>query len=331
MKQIELVQFPKVNHVRALVNEIKYRNSHFHKEYEFSVVLSGEGEITINSKKYACKKGDVFFIGSGDPHSYSAKQTSREKGVIQNRNINPSPVFLIVQISNHFLLNYFPQIRTTVFASGKLDQLIPENISKDIEKLLISAAEIYFRQDTYFQIPLIDNIVKILHYLYKYNQHEILSETEKQKSKRKNERLQRIVSYIDLNFMNHIRLEDVAGEDNLSLAHFSHMFSSYFGVTFQEYINLKRLENAIRLMKNSQKNLLEISYESGFSDPKYMSKMFMKKFNCTPKQYRKEHLNEIAFSDDTNALTQRVEGEEIYTQGKALEIIMNFKKSLNSH
>ena len=195
---------------------------------------------------------------------------------------------------------------------------------------MIRAAEIYFRQDTYFQLPLIDTVLQILHQLYKYNKHEILSETEKQKSKRKNERLQRIVSYIDLNFTNHIRLEDVAGEDNLSLTHFSHMFSSYFGVTFQEYINLKRLENDIRLMKNSQKNLLEISYESGFSDPKYMSKMFMKKFNCTPKQYRKEHLNEIAFSDDTNALTQRVEGEEIYTQSKALEIIMNYKKSINN-
>ena len=90
--------------------------------------------------------------------------------------------------------------------------------------------------------------------------------------------------------------------------------------------NLKRLENAIRLMKNSQKNLLEISYESGFSDPKYMSKMFLKKFNCTPKQYRKEHLNEVAFSEDTNMLSPQVEGEEIYNQYKALEILLNYKK-----
>ena len=98
IKQIELVQFPKVNHVRALVNEIKYRNSHFHKEYEFSLVLNGEGEITINSKKYACKKGDVFFIGSGDPHSYSAKQSSKEKGILQNKASNPSPVFLLIKL-----------------------------------------------------------------------------------------------------------------------------------------------------------------------------------------------------------------------------------------
>jgi len=328
IKQIELVQFPKINHVRAFVNQIKYRNSHFHKEYEFSLVLSGEGEITINSKKYACKKGDVFFVGSGDPHSYSSKPVQKDS-LKQEKSHNPSPVFLIFQISNHFLLNYFPQIRTTVFESGKLSDLIPEEQAKEVEELLVLAAETYLKQESYFQIPLVNYISKILVYLYKYNKHEILSETEKQKSKRKNERLQRIVSYIDLNFTNHIRLEDVAGEDNLSLTHFSHMFSSYFGVTFQEYINLKRLENAIRLMKNSQKNLLEISYESGFSDPKYMSKMFIKKFNCTPKQYRKEHLDEVAFSEDANTLTQKVEGEEIYNQYKALEIILNYEKTLN--
>lgn len=328
-KQIELVQFPKINHIRAFVNEIKYRNSHFHKEYEFSLVLSGEGEITINGRKYACKRGDVFFVGSGDSHSYSSKPVPKQKGNVNKNTYVPSPVFLIFQISNHFLLNYFPQIRTTVFTSGKLEELVPENIAKEIEKLLISAATAYLKQDTYFQIPLINNLSQILLYLYKYNEHEILSETEKQKSKRKNERFERIVSYIDLNFTNHIRLEDVAGEDNLSLTHFSHMFSSYFGVTFQEYINLKRLENAIRLMKNSQKNLLEISYESGFSDPKYMSKMFMKKFNCTPKQYRKEHLNEVAFSEDTNTIESQVEGEEIYSPIKALEIILDYKKLTN--
>ena len=257
IKQIELVQFPKINHIRAFVNEIKYRNSHFHKEYEFSVVLSGEGEITINSKKYSCKAGDVFFVGSGDPHSYSAKPLSKEKVYAGAKIKNVSPVFLIFQISNHFLLNYFPQIRTTVFSSGKLDELVPTDVAKNIHDLLISAAETYLKQEPYFQIPLINKLSEVLVYLYKYNKHEILSETEKQKNKRKSERLQRIVSYIDLNFTNHIRLEDIAGEDNLSLTHFSHMFSSYFGITFQEYINLKRLENAIRLMKNSQKNLLK--------------------------------------------------------------------------
>lgn len=327
IKQIELIQFPKINHVRAFVNEIKYRNSHFHKEYEFSVVLNGEGEITINSKKYACKKGDVFFVGSNDVHGYSARPITKARVHSGEKITNHSPVFLIFQISNHFLLNYFPQIRTTVFESGKLDELVPPEIAKEIEHILCNAAEIYLRQEPCFQIDLILNLTQILSYLYKYNKHEILSETEKQKNKRKNERLQRIVAYIDLNYMNHIRLEDVAGEDNLSLTHFSHMFSNYFGVTFQEYINLKRLEHAIRLMKNSQKNLLEISYESGFSDPKYMSKMFMKKFNCTPKQYRKEHLNETAFSEDSNPLSPKVEGEEIYTPFKALEIIRTYKKS----
>ena len=164
-------------------------------------------------------------------------------------------------------------------------------------------------------------------YLYKYVEHQIVSEIEKEKIKKKSNRLERIVSYIDLNYANHIRLEDIASEEDLSVTHFSHLFSSYFGVTFQEYVNLRRMESAIRLMENKEKSLLEISYESGFSDPKYMTKMFIKRFGCTPKAYRKEHLVIDGHNVDRSFTTE--EKESIYTPSDSIKVLEAYKIAKN--
>lgn len=321
-KQLELVQFPKVNHIRIMVNEISFRSAHLHKEFELLLCLKGSGNITISGESIPCEMGDVFLVGSHDIHSISAKTLSN--GELDKAN---TPIFLIIQISNHFLLNYFPQIRTTMFKSGKLNYLLPGDRAQKGAALLTNSALAYFRQDDCYQLTLISMISHILGYLYKYVDHEIVSEIEREKIKKKTNRLERIISYIDLNYSNHIRLEDIASEEDLSLTHFSHLFSSYFGVTFQEYVNLRRMECAIRLMENSEKSLLEISYESGFSDPKYMTKMFLKKFGCTPKQYRKEHM--VTDGVKTGRSFNTKERENIYSVSESIRVIENFNSDKN--
>jgi len=321
-KQLELVQFPKVNHIRIMVNEISYRNAHLHKEFELLLVIKGCGEITISGVTTPCKAGDIFFIASHDIHLISAKKL--EDGTLDEKN---NPVFLIIQVSNHFLLNYFPQIRTTIFKSCRINDILPGDRAKIGTRLLSDSALSYFKQDNYYQLTLVSEISQIMAYIYKYIDHEIVSEIEREKIKKKSNRLERIISYIDLNFSNHIRLEDIANEEDLSVTHFSHLFSSYFGVTFQEYVNLRRMESAIRLMENTEKSLLEISYESGFSDPKYMTKMFLKKFGCTPKQYRREHI-----SVDGNKVPKTYsnqERENIYSISESIKVLEAFNSDNN--
>ena len=43
-------------------------------------------------------------------------------------------------------------------------------------------------------------------------------------------------------------------------------------MSFQEYLNFRRLEEAVRLIGQGKMTLLEISIASGFSDQKYMTK-----------------------------------------------------------
>ncbi|TNF45015.1 MAG: AraC family transcriptional regulator, partial [Bacteroidetes bacterium] len=49
-----------------------------------------------------------------------------------------------------------------------------------------------------------------------------------------------------------------------------------------------RIREALRLLKHSEKNISEIAYQLGFSDPLYFSKYFKKEVGVAPQQYRKE-------------------------------------------
>ena len=285
MKQldIELVRYEKLKHIKFLVNRIQHRQEHIHNEFELFLVLRGEGVAKIKSHTYDIKEGDIYLINSGEVHSYARNPAN---DILDSKKDN-APLFLFVQISNHCLREYFPQIRTTVFNSCNLRDYLSEAEVKEVTDLLVQSAKAYFLEENLYPLKVLGNISKVIMRCYQRVPYEIISEAQKNNLKQKNLRIERIISYIDANFETQIRLQDLAEQENLSPTHFSHLFTSLFGVTFQDYVNIKRMEQCIRLMPNKEKTLLEISYESGFSDPKYMNRMFIKHFGYTPKEYRR--------------------------------------------
>lgn len=320
MKQldVELIRYEKLKHVKFLVNRIQFRKEHIHNEFEIFIVLKGSGIAKIKNKSYSLKEGDIFLINSGEVHSYMRDPLY----TLDVEDTDDVPLFLFVQISNHCLREYFPQIRTTIFNSCNLKDYLSDEEANSMINLLVQSAKIYFMEEPLYQLNVLSNIAKVLVSCYKEVPHEIISEAQKTNLKQKNLRVERIISYIDANFETQIRLQDLAEQENLSPTHFSHLFTSLFGVTFQNYVNIKRMEQCIRLMPNKEKTLLEISYESGFSDPKYMNRMFIKHFGYTPKEYRKRLGME---QKEISQITR--EFETIYSLSESIGALEEYQKS----
>ena len=320
MKQldVELIRYEKLKHVKFLVNRIQFRKEHIHNEFEIFIVLKGSGIAKIKNKSYSLKAGDIFLINSGEVHSYMRDPLYS----LDVEDTGDVPLFLFVQISNHCLREYFPQIRTTVFNSCNLRDYLSDAEADSMINLLVQSAILYFTEEPLYQLNVLSNIAKVMVSCYKEVPHEIISEAQKTNLKQKNLRVERIISYIDANFETQIRLQDLAEQENLSPTHFSHLFTSLFGVTFQNYVNIKRMEQCIRLMPNKEKTLLEISYESGFSDPKYMNRMFIKHFGYTPKEYRKRLGME---QKEISQITR--EFETIYSLSESIAALEEYQKT----
>ena len=81
-------------------------------------------------------------------------------------------------------------------------------------------------------------------------------------------------------------LTTVAEEVCLSPNHFSTIFSQECKTTFIEYLTNVRIENAKRLLRETEMKGYDIAYECGFSDPHYFSYIFKKNTGLSPRDYK---------------------------------------------
>lgn len=83
-----------------------------------------------------------------------------------------------------------------------------------------------------------------------------------------------------------ISLNTIAAEVGMSPSYFSSIFSKEMGKTFVEYLTEIRMDRAKELLMCSSMKTSEIGYEVGYKDPHYLSYIFKKTQNCTPKEFR---------------------------------------------
>lgn len=82
----------------------------------------------------------------------------------------------------------------------------------------------------------------------------------------------------------HIELENIG----LTARRLVDIFKKEYGVTPKEYTDLLRLEMAKGLILNTDKKIIDIAFEVGFSSLSVFNRFFKRKTGKTPSQYRNE-------------------------------------------
>ncbi len=84
-----------------------------------------------------------------------------------------------------------------------------------------------------------------------------------------------------------ISLDKVARQLNISPNYFSAMFSQEIGQTFIEYLTGRRIAEAKRMLRQTDRRSSEIALAIGYRDPHYFSFVFKKVSGLTPSEYRR--------------------------------------------
>ncbi len=95
------------------------------------------------------------------------------------------------------------------------------------------------------------------------------------------------LNYILNNFASGITLESTAKNLGVHPVHLSRTFSNNSKYKFTEYLNLMKFSNAQLLLKNTDKSITEISFESGFNSLRNFNRIFYSIAKMTPSEYRK--------------------------------------------
>lgn len=99
-------------------------------------------------------------------------------------------------------------------------------------------------------------------------------------------RWQYVLDYIHKNLSDKIQINELSSKSYLNRSTFFRLFKEQFGITPVEYINRERLRLAKHLLADTDYNVTEISWQTGFTDVNYFVRLFKKTEGITPGSYR---------------------------------------------
>ena len=290
--EYELVAHNRLTDVNIFLVNLSYRVPHFHNELELCLVLSGTVEFILHGVTHRFQKGDIILLNPRQAHEISAVQNWEHN---QSRNC----LVLSLQISYKYCQRFFPSMSYAEFDELHLNPFFPGDQLPLLQKLLTELSSCYFRQDPYYEFSCFSMINTLIETLLKKVPGHFLSEDEKKSMISRSERLSRITGYMEEHYMDRILLADLASLENLSLTYLSHFFKDNLGMSFQEYLSLLRLQQARQLVENTSMSITDISMTCGFSDCRYLNKVYLKEFGATPLEVRRNRT-----STSKNPLTQ---------------------------
>lgn len=277
---------------------------HWHNSIEILYVLNGTLNITIESDKYELIEKDIEIVNIDETHSIESSDTD-------NR-------VLVFHIDPYFFEKYYSDIENMFFFTNTTDDKAQESEEYDILRTFLAeiACEAIQKQDNYDEE--IKNILVDLLYHLINNFHYLMYENEDLKGKEEQlERYHRISKYIFNNYNDNITLQDIAKKEFLSTDYLSHGIKDVTGYSFTDLLNSNRVEEALKLLLDTDKTISEISEEVGFSHTRYFNKHFKIQYNYTPFQYRKK----FKMNDETFEKQKII---EFFNLGESLHYLTHY-------
>jgi len=261
--------------------------SHFHDRYEIYYLLSGERFYFIDHRMHFVQAGDLVFIDR-----YALHQT-RDTGISHHERI-------LIEFPQEFLEPLYgelAEILPLMFRKGGYIIRLQDEERRRIEAMLFEILSDAEGERKYAELHLKLQLAELL-----IRAARITPQTVDHRDVF-HPTLREIISWISVNFRNpDLKLEDVSEKFAISKYYLCRLFKQDTGYTFTHYVNLLRIREAQRLLRETDEKVVTISEMAGFENLHHFCRVFKQISRVSPLQYRKNHLKEMAVKrlPDTN-------------------------------
>lgn len=141
--------------------------------------------------------------------------------------------------------------------------------------------------------------------------------------------IQKTIEYIEEHFDEEIDIDKLAAIAHLSKYYYQRLFYRLTNKTVKEYVKLRRLAKASKLLKKTDLRILDIAVKCGFSNHGNFSKVFKEVYHISPDIYRKTNIHLDQFIKPNIALNYVLVdiGVPLIVDNMVIEIN---KKTINS-
>lgn len=257
-----------------------YPYMHRHEEYQLIWIQAGSGQLLVDDNLHDFEKGDVFLLGSNQPHVFKNK---RSQGFVQSVS-----VFFNVKGALSIMLN-IPELSVLLDFISKNQRgfRVPKSCLGQIRRRI----EIMKNSNH------IDQLVNFFYLLKSLNMVSVELRPLSGVSMAENDvsdpvRISYLCQYIEEHFRDQITLCEIAEKANLTPQSFCRFFKKSTGKTFLSYLNEMRIREACRLLANDRSECISIiAYRCGFNSITNFNRVFRCIMGVSPKEYAIKYKN----------------------------------------
>ncbi|NGZ74455.1 helix-turn-helix domain-containing protein [Saccharibacillus alkalitolerans] len=259
--------------------------NHYHRDYELYYLFSGERRYFIKDSVYRVQAGDLVLIDSNELHK------SGDSGV-------PDHERIVLYFSPEYFAELPSEERDLLLAPfTQGSPLIRPNLQERLraEELLTSLlAELHERPPGY-RLRMRHMAGELLLLTARcFLRRGPVSLPEPTPVQRK---VSDAVRYINAHYAEPLELDELSKRFYISRSHLSRTFKDVTGFGFAEYVNITRVREAQRLLRETDLSVTSVSELAGFDNFSHFGKMFKRLSGMSPRTYRKlgGTLSESAF------------------------------------
>lgn len=246
-----------------------------HKQfcYELSCFIGGEGYNYRDGKKYPVKEGDIFINVPGDFHTIVSSDTAPLRFLYMGWKFS-------AEVAEHFLpiLEFFEKPMEKPLMQDRL------GISFYLSKLVNE-----FYNGTDFSEEMVNAYVfQILCLLYRTWQIPGYPTEPSRRGNSVGGTVYRVIQYVDNNIYDIDNVSTICRDLCYSSSYLSRLFHARTGMTLQHYLNEKKIENAVELIKSSGLSMTEIAEKLHFDSVQSFSRIFKRIAGVSPSQYARD-------------------------------------------
>lgn len=248
-----------------------------HDFYEITLIISGTLKVDINDNLLTLKKGDLLFLRPYDVHE------KLDCGPCQHINL----AFPAYTMKALFDFLYDTSDKITELKCGpyvpicSLSGLETTMLHNRLSSLNLMPFNSIQRKNTYLRTILTEIMSSY-----------IMAELERQKKRETSLGtpswlLQALDGLSDIKNLE-AGMDYLTAQTNRTPEHICRSFRKYMNMSPMTYINAKRLNYAANLLHHSDKDIIDIAYESGFQSLSHFYHLFKKEYQSSPLKYKNQ-------------------------------------------
>ncbi|MEO6328872.1 MAG: AraC family transcriptional regulator [Ginsengibacter sp.] len=266
----------------TLLNRVKTKFDfplHYHDEIELNFILNAKGaKRVIGDHVQEINDAELVLVGSNLPHVWLTNKCKSEE--IKEITIQFHKDLLDEKFLRRNQLTFIrsmleKSVRGILFSKETIEQVTPRLLRLNQMQGFDSVLE----------------LISILHDLSISRNMQFLSDGTFNNAELSynSRRIEKVFEYVQNNFDKSVSLNDVARLANMTEVSFSRFFKKRTGITFIDSLMEVRLGHASRLLIDTTQSIAEIAYDCGFNNISNFNRIFKKKKNCTPKEFRENY------------------------------------------